>query len=203
MAGRGVYEDLSGILYTVPFVLPAVYGLYLWVTTGLSAVLPSSVYLTVTRDPYVFIFGSLAVMLAVAFDTSSSDPADRLARVGAASDRLQKIAVASLVLAALAAWYSNGFVGVSGTATDFIVVRYSLVFPLLMVLLSYLVTVQVKYGALRSPKVLGAISLLLAPAVVYEVGKRDTSVGLGIAAVLVAVGISLFVRKGKKAAAQS
>ncbi len=40
MSGRGYSDDLTALLYLVPFAASGVYGLYLWVGAGLSALLP-------------------------------------------------------------------------------------------------------------------------------------------------------------------
>lgn len=200
MSSKGYSKEVPDILYLVPFLVSGVYGVYLWATNGISIELPSTVFLTVTRDPYVFIIGSFAVMLGMIVEISSAEEAERQARVKSVAGTLQSIAVASLVLALVGALYCNGFLHLSDAATDFIVGRYGVVFPTMMVLLSYLITLQAKVEAVRNPKVLGVIAMLLVPAVVYEVGKRDTAGGLAIALALVIVGMFLFVRNGTKTA---
>jgi hypothetical protein len=192
MSSSGRYGDASAVLYLVPFAVSGAYGLFLWVQTGLSAVLPSSVYLTVTRDPYVFMVGSVAVMLGAVLDLSGADPAQRKAKLASLGGTLQSVAVASLVLTAASALYANGFVGVTGAADDFIVGRYGLVFPAVLVLLSYLLTAQFRFSSLASPKVLGLVALLLVPVSIYEIGKRATTLGLGVAFVLLVIGIGVY-----------
>ncbi len=199
MSSRGYSEDVITVLYMVPFVASGVYAIYLWARGGISAVLPTAVYLSVTRDPYIFIIGSLAVMAGVIMEVRSAGEADKQAKVKGVGETLQTIAIASLVLALICAWYANSFVHLSGTVTDFIVGRYSLIFPAMLVLLSYLVTVNIKVDSLKNPKVLGIIALLLVPAVVYEVGKRDAAGGFALALVLAIVGIGLLVRNGRMA----
>lgn len=198
MASKGLSEDIPAVLYLVPFLVSAGYGLLLWVRSGVSAILPKTVYLTVTRDPYVFMLGSFAVIIAVIVEVTSAESAAKQTKAKSTGDILQSVAVASIILALLGAWYANGFVDLSGTFTDFILGRYSIIFPAVMVLLSYLVTIQLKLDSLGSPKVLGTIALLLVPAAVYELGKRDTAGGLAIALVLVIVGVGLFLRSGRK-----
>jgi uncharacterized membrane protein YhaH (DUF805 family) len=110
--------------------------------------------------------------------------------------------VASLILSLLGAWYANRFVDLSGTVSDFLIGRYSVLFPAVLILLSYLVTIPLKVESLRNAKVLGAISLVLVPVAVYEVGKRDTAVGLAVALVLLALGVTLFLRSEKSAPKQ-
>ena len=198
MSDDGVSGNLVPILYLVPFLASAAYGLYLWAGSGLSAFLPTTVYLGVTRDPYVFAVGTLAVLLGVALDVSSAAPQARAAKVKSVSDLLMSIAVASVVLSLLGAFYSNGFAHFSQTATDFIVGRYSIVFPAMLVLLSYLVTIRLNVKSLANSRLIGVILMLVSPAAVYEVGKRYTALGVGLGLVLVVAGIVLFFRIGMR-----
>jgi hypothetical protein len=198
MSLRERYEDYSTLLYIVPFAASGIYGLALWVQNGLSFVLPTSVYLTVTRDPYVFMIGSLAVMLGVIIEVNGAEPGARQAKVASVGNTLQSIAVASLILVLICALYANGFTDLEGTASDFIIGRYGVVFPVMLVLLSYLITAQFKVSAIGNKKVLAVIALLLVPASLYEIGRRQTAVGLGIAFVFLVAGIALFLYPEKK-----
>ena len=202
MSIRGRSEDISTLLYMVPFVAAIVYGLVVWVETGISLVLPSSVYLTVTRDPILFVVAALSVMLGIVVEANSADPSSRRAKLAALGSTLQSIAVASLVLVLFFAWYANGFTDLSGTATDFIVGKYGLVFPAMLVLLSYLLSAQFRLTALGSRRVLAVIALLLVPASLYELGRHYGAIGLGTALLLLIVGVSLFLLPLKKAATE-
>jgi hypothetical protein len=194
-------QDASALLYLVPFVASGVYGLVLWARAGLSATLPSTVYLTVTRDPILFALGSFAVMLGLVLDVRSTEPGARTNKVVSLSNTLQSMAIASLVLALISAFYANGF-DVAGAADDFIVGRYDLVFPAVLVLLSYLVSAQFKLESLKNPKTLGIIALLLVPVSIYEIGRRQTFLGLLVAFLLLLVGLAPYVMPGRKKPAQ-
>jgi hypothetical protein len=199
MSSKGRFEDLSALLYLVPFVASAVYAIYLWVRAGVTAILPPNVYLTVTRDPILFVLGSLAILLAVVLEVTSADPEERPSKVASVSNTLQSIALASLILAFLSALYSNGFFDLSGAATDFVVGRYALVFPAVLILFSYLVRAQFRVGALLSRRTLAIVSLLLVPASLYVIGKRQPALGLGAAFVFLLIGVVPFVLPAKKA----
>lgn len=202
MSRSGFADDASALLYLLPFVASGVYGLVLWVQSGVSAVLPSAVYLTVTRDPILFAVGTVSVLLGVILEVRSADPAGRQAKLNALSSTLQSIAAASLVLVLASAVYANGF-DLAGAATDFIVGRYGLVFPVMLVLFSYLVTAQFKLDSLRNPKVLAIVALLLVPVTIYELGKRQTVLGLAVSLVFLLVGLFLLLRgDGTKAEKQ-
>lgn len=198
MATRGYAEDISTLLFLVPFLASGIYGIVLWVQAGISAVLPTSVYLTVTRDPILFIIGSLSIMLGVMIEVNSADPSNRNAKLSSLGSNLQSIAIASLILVVVSALYANGFLDVSGAATDFIIGRYGLVFPAMLVLLSYLLTARFRWSSLMNRKVLAVIALLLVPASIYELGNRHPTLGLGGALVLLIVGVALFVIPEKK-----
>lgn len=199
MSTRGRYEDVSTLLYMVPIVVPIIYALVLWVQSGISPILPSSVYLTVTRDPYLFIGASLAVMLGVILEVNETAPAARPAKMASLGNTLQSIAVASLVVVLISALYANGFTNIGGAATDFIVGRYGIVFPAALVLLSYLLTVQFKLPGVTRMQILAIIALLLVPVSLEEIGKRQTALGVSLSFVLLVIGIALYLFSERKA----
>ena len=185
-------------MYLVPIIAPVIYALVLWAQSGISLVLPSSVYLTVTRDPYLFIGASLAVMLGLIIEVNETEPTARAAKLASLGGTLQSIAVASLVIVLVSALYANGFTDIGGAATDFIIGRYGIVFPAVLVLLSYLITVQFKLPGVTMKQLLAAIVLFLVPASLYEVGKRSTPAGVGVAFVLLVLGLALYLLPEKK-----
>ena len=200
MSARGRYEDLSTILYLVPFAASGVYGLVLWVQNGISLFPTSSVYLGVTREPAIFMIGTGAVLLGVVLEVNGTDLALRRNKLAALSGTLQSMAAASLILVLLAAWYANGFTNLTGAATDFIVGRYGLVFPAMLVLLSYLISAQFKLASLSDRKTLGIVAMLLVPVSIYEIGRRQLFVGLLVALVLIVVGVGVYLFPTKKKA---
>jgi hypothetical protein len=192
-------DDASVLLYMVPFIAYGGYALYLWAASGISSVLPGSVYLTVTRDPTLFLVGTFSVMLGVVLEVSSTAPAGRPAKLGSVGNTLQTIAAASFILALVCALYANGFSNISGAASDFLMGRFSLVFPIVMVLFSYLITARFNITSLRTPTILGIIAMILVPASLYEVGKRSTALGLAVAFVFLMAGLSLFLVANRRA----
>jgi len=198
MSIRGRYEDVSTLLYLVPIVVPIVYALVLWVQTGISLTLPSSVYLTVTRNPILFIGVSLAVMLGVIIEVNGTEPKARSAKLSSLGGTLQSIAIASLIIVLIGALYANGFTDITGAATDFIIGRYGIVFPAALVLLSYLLTVQFRLPGVTKWQISAAIALLLVPASLYEIGKRATALGIVIAFALLVIGLALYLVPERK-----
>jgi cbb3-type cytochrome oxidase subunit 3 len=202
MSSRGRNEDLSTLLYLVPFIASGVYGLVLWIQSGISLTLPTSVYLTVTRDPFLFILGTLSVLLGVMVEVNSTELKARRSKLQALSGTLQSMAVASLILVLLAAWYSNGFTDLGDAATDFIIGRYGIVFPAMLVLLSYLISAQFRLASLTGRKALGLIAMLLVPVSLYEIGRRTLFVGLLIAFILLLAGLGIYLYPERKAASK-
>ncbi len=198
MSTRPRTEDFSTLLYMVPFVASGVYGLLLWVQNGISALLPKTVYLTVTRDPIIFVVGSLSVLLGVVVEVNGTELAARRAKLASLGGTLQSLAAASLILVLICAWYANGFTDLSGAATDFIVGRYGLVFPALMVLLSYIVSAQFRLTSLTSRKFLAIVAMLLVPVSLYEIGRRTLFVGLLMAFLFLVAGLALYLVPEKK-----
>ena len=195
-------DDFATLLYLVPFIASGVYGIYLGVADGVSHVLSSTVYLTVTRDPILFLIGTLSVLLGVVLEVSSTSPAGRPAKLGSVSSSLQVIAAASFVLALVCALYAHGFSDLSAAAHDFVIGRFSLIFPILLVVFSYVITVPFNLSSVGKPAILGIIAMLLVPVSVYEIGKRNALVGLGAALVLLIVGSGFFLMSTKKAPGQ-
>ena len=198
MSKKAFSDDVFVLLYMVPFIASGVYALYLWAASGISSVLPGSVYLTVTRDPVLFLVGTFSVMLGTVLEVSSAGPAGRPAKLGSVGSTLQTIAAASFILALVCALYANGFSDISGAANDFLVGRFSLVFPAMMVLFSYLITAPFNFVSLRTPTIMGIIAMMLVPASLYEVGKRNVTLGLAAALVFMIIGLGLFLMSRKK-----
>jgi hypothetical protein len=197
MSGKSSFSDVSALLYALPFVVPGVYGIYLWTIQGLSMGFTSSVYLSVTRDPYVFLVGSLGVLLAAVLDVKSTEPAARNSRTTSASRILLGIGASTFVLAVLFAFLANGF-GLSETISDMVVGKYSLIFPSVMVLAGYLTYAPLKLGSLRNMRNLGIICMFVVPLAVYALGRRSLAGGLGVGLVFLALG-AVLLRQSTKA----
>jgi hypothetical protein len=190
-------EDISTLLFLVPFLASGIYGIILWAQSGISLTLPSNVYLTVTRDPYIFLVGFFAVMAGLMIDVLSEEPEKRRGRLVADQSLLQKIAAASFILAFLAAVYSSGG-SVSNLALNFVVGRYSLVFPTLLVLVSYMTVTPFKPKSIESRNFLALLLFVGVPVVTYEIGKRDAPLGLGLAFALLVAGVLLITTRHSK-----
>ena len=197
MPSREALQDASALLYAAPFLICAVYGVALWVSAGVSAVLPSSAYLTVTRSPYVFLAGTLTVFLGVALDVDSTDEKKRPARLSSISGMLMSIAIASFILALILGLYSAGF-NVTNGATDFMTGRYNLVFPAVLVVFSFVLSAQFNFEALFALRNLGLIAMALVPASLYVLGRHHLSVAIPVSFVLVVFSIVALLNPWKE-----
>ncbi len=188
--------DLAFLLYATPFILNFAYALYLWAGVGISAILPQLVFLQVTQSSYVFLLGFAAVVLGAVLDYNAAAPERRRSALLSLSKRLQGIAVLSIVLALIAAWYAAGF-DVGGTFFNLLDGRYPLVFPALLVFLSFVILPAVRLQGANLKNLLVVVLLIGSPLALYELGKRNTIAGLGVGLVLLLLAAFLLVRQRK------
>lgn len=184
-------QDIPFLLFVVPFAVSAVYALYLWAQAGLSATLPQSVFLEVTQSPYIFLIGFFAVIAGVIIDITIEPQERRRAKLIHDSDTLQKIAIVSLVLGAICAWYAAGFDPGQG-ATNVLDGRYVVVFPALLVIFSFLMLPSVRFTKDQLRNVVMILFFLGVPLSVDEIGKRNFFAGMIGAVILLVAGVYLF-----------
>jgi hypothetical protein len=189
--------DIALFLYAAPFIINFVYALYLWSGNGLSAILPQFVFLQVAQNPYIFLVGFIAVSLAAVLDFDSEARDARKSGLADLSRRLQWIAVAAIVLAFVAALYSASF-DIGTAVLNLLDGRYPLVFPALLVLLSFLILPSVKMQGANRKNLVVVVLLVASPAALYELGKRNTVAGLGVGLMLLLVAALLLLRSDKK-----
>ena len=185
--------DLAFLLYATPFIINFAYTLYLWASSGISIMLPQLIFLEVTKSPYIFLIGFAAVVFGALLDFNSAAPDRRRNAVFSLSKRLQSIAVLSIVLALVAAWYAADFT-VGGTVFNLLDGRYALVFPALLVFLSFLILPAVRLQGANLKNLLVVLLLIGSPAAVYEIGKANTIAGLGVGVILLFLAVFLLVR---------
>jgi hypothetical protein len=189
--------DIAVLLYAAPFIINFVYTLYLWAGAGFSSTLPQLVFLEVTQNPYVFLLGFAAVAFAAVLDFDNSSLETRRASVSALSRRLQAIAGLSLVLAAIAALYAGG--GDLGTAAyNLLDGRYPLVFPAVLLFLSFVILPSFRLESVNRSNALVVIFLIASPIALYELGKRDTTAGLGVGLILLLLAAYILVSQKRE-----
>jgi hypothetical protein len=150
------------------------------------------VYIEVTQSPYIFFIGFAAVALAVVLDFNAEAPNARRSATVTLSRRLQQIALLSIVLAFISAWYSAGG-NLGNGVLDMVDGRYPLVFPALLVFFSYLILPSVKMQGVNLKNLGTIVLLVLSPVSVYELGKHNTVGGLGVGLILLLAAAFLLV----------
>jgi len=188
--------DVALFLYAAPFILNFVWALYLWSGTGLSMTLPQLVFLEVTQNPYLFLAGFAAVALAAVIDFNSEPPERRKSALSTLSKRLQAIAFLSVVLALVSAWYAANL-DVGGTFFNLLDGRYPLVFPALLVFLSFIILPSVRLQGANARNLLVVVLLVASPVAIHELGKRNTVAGLGVGLILILAAAFLLLRDKK------
>ena len=126
-------ENISFILYLVPLISSTIYAISLWTSEGLSSTLPETVYLSVTKDPYLFLISFLAICCAVLIEVFGSSKESRLSRIETNSKQIQILAVISFSAAVLSVWSTIGYsFDISRILQILLAGRYALIFPLML-----------------------------------------------------------------------
>lgn len=194
---EGKYADVALLLYAAPFILNFAYALYLWSGAGFSSTLPQLVYLEVSQNPYVFLVGFAAIALAIVLDYNDEPPESRKGSLFKLSERLQAIAVISVVLSLIAALYAASG-DVSTMFFNLLDGRYPLVFPALLVFLSFLILPSFRMQVSNTRNLLVVVFLIASPLAIYELGKRNTFAGLGVGLILILASAYLMLRPKKE-----
>ncbi len=155
-------EDAALILYLIPILLNGGYGLWKWVTGGADLAALQQIYINLTREPVVFLAGLIAVCLAVVLDARYLSPIEDVDR------RVTRLAVFCFITALIIALISTGF-NLSSGLTLFLQGRYALIFPALLMVLSFLFRVRgVSSTSLKGVRRwLSLLLLLISPLSLY------------------------------------
>jgi len=155
-------EDAAFILYIAPILLNGGYGLWSWVTEGADLTALQQVYITLTREPLIFVAGLLAVCVAVVLDARYLSPIEDVDR------RVTRLAVFCFITALIIALLSTGF-SLSRGLILFLQGRFALIFPALLMVLSFLFRVRwVSSTSLKNAgRGLSLLLLLISPLTLY------------------------------------
>lgn len=191
MKSSELYQDVATLLFLLPFIIPAVYALYLWPSYGLSPFLPSQVYVQITRDPYVFMAGLFSVVVGSLIEVSSFPPEERAQRIVQLSSNLQKIAVASFLLALFVSWYSNHFIDVSSTFLDFLVGRFNVLFPAFLAFYSFILVIPFNVSWIRNRYFISSLLLVLIFPVLY-LGRHHPTFSFSVSFLMLILAVAIF-----------
>ncbi len=189
-----ILEDLSFLMYLVPFLVSGAYAFYSAYPQELPIPPSEAVYLAVTKSPEVFAIGSVCVMAGLLLRVVPCPPVERHRKILEAIGRLQWVAVSSFGLAIVSALSTMRFSGnVSAVFSLVLEGRYALVFPLFMLILSFLISPAVSLGKVvrivlseEGPLILA----LASPVVMFALWKASLSPSLAFVAGIVVAGIA-------------
>lgn len=185
------FEDATFILYITPILLNGVYGLWSWVAGGADLPMLRQVYSNLTRETIIFLAGLLAVCVAVVLDARYLSPIEVVER------RVTRLAVFCFITALIIALLSTGFnLGIG--LTLFLQGRYALIFPALLMVLSFLFRVR-GLGSTSFKSVgrgLSLILLLVSPLTLYLLWRLGAVWYVVFAVPLILVITSLVLMRG-------
>jgi hypothetical protein len=132
---RELAEDVSLILYVIPFILSGVASLIFWQDyQGSLGFPPHQVYLLVTKNPVLFIGGLASICLAALIEAWGKSEET----LNSISAKLRIVSYISLFFAFLFALTSNPNPSLSSAIANLLEGKFALLFPLFLILLSYL-----------------------------------------------------------------
>jgi hypothetical protein len=190
-------EDISLLLLLVPFVVSAAGGLLRSLGAGLSVRLSAEAYLSVTKNPIIFLVGFVAVCGSLVVQVAGTGPEARRGRLASGGKRLGKLAVASLILAILGSWSASGFsFSLSDNLALLLEGRYALIFPLAVFVLSGLLSAQigrVKFSVGNWRNLLGMGMIVASPLSFAALGGIAPAVVGGLGMLLLLAGFIILM----------
>ncbi len=104
---------------------------------GLSLSLPLNVYLTVTKDPLLFIIGFGAICLAVLIEVTMSPYQHKLKVLAENSKQIQLLALICLASTVFSAWSVTSYSPNAGILFNILIAgRYAIIYPLTLFILA-------------------------------------------------------------------
>ncbi len=195
-------ENISFILYLVPLISSTIYAISLWTSEGLSSTLPETVYLSVTKDPYLFLISFLAICCAVLIEVFGSSKESRLSRIETNSKQIQILAVISFSAAVLSVWSTIGYsFDISRILQILLAGRYALIFPLMLFILAFLLNTSLKFNLLSFNNLMKNASFILmiaSPLIFYGLWRIHVPWEgiISITLITLIIGVALILYKG-------
>ncbi len=134
--------DMSVVAFMLPYLITAAYGIYVYIAVGSSSVQDKNVvaFLTITKNPYLFILGSALTLLAVVLFVTAFEGGKRTGSMETASRILAFLGVSSTVSTYMVAAYSSGgLVEAVGLMTEG---RFASIYPLILFSTSFLLRLE-------------------------------------------------------------
>jgi len=193
-------EDISFILFLLPVILTG--GFLLW-ASSIGSGYDTDIYLSITRNPIIFVISILAVSAGTLVEIYSNPLSLRKRKLEINARRMQWLAGITILTSAVAAWVSLG-----GSATPpaflglFLTARFPLIYSVLLYVLSSMLTLQFKIPSTESSLVVNSSSvivLLLAPIsfLVGTTAQLPFAIVVIVSISLLGLGIGLFAQANK------
>jgi hypothetical protein len=193
-------EDVSFILFLLPLIIT---GGYLLFASSIASGYDTDIYLSITRDPIIFMISILAVSVGTLVEIYSNPLSLREKKLEINARRMQWLAGITFLTSGVAAWVSLG-----GSATLpaffglFLTARFPLIYSVLLAVLSSVLTLQFKIPSTESSLVVNSTSviiLLLAPVsfLLGTTAQLPFALVVTVSVALLAVGIGLFAQANK------
>jgi len=181
-------EDTSFILFLLPIIVSGIFAIYSAVT---SSVFNVDTYIAITGNPIIFIIAIVSVCAALLLEIYYIPSNMRSKSVNANARKMQRLAIVTLILTVLAALVALGGAPLPIILGTFLAGRYPILFSALLVSLSFLIVVPLKFqmGQNAATNALSIVLLVLSP-VAYFVGSGGSIPFEPRAAVAVALLIS-------------
>ncbi|NIM44287.1 MAG: hypothetical protein GTN80_01005 [Nitrososphaeria archaeon] len=175
---KGGRLDLSVAAFILPYFISAIYGVYMWSTEGLPPAYPSKAFLTITKDPLLFLLGSISSSIALALFVTSFDLGERRRAMKTASHVLASSGLFAAISAyVVALWSTGGILEAAGLMAEG---RFSSIYPILLFFLAFLLSVDIPMDTLRSVRSYISPLLILAVIPIYYWLTRSDVGGLSL-----------------------
>lgn len=149
--------DLSVIAFILPYLAAAAYGVYAWLREGFQPLYPSGAFLEVTKNPLLFLLGSISNFVGLALFVRGFELSERRKALRSASQILVFSGLLSVFSAYFVALWSTG--GFSEAAGLMVEGRFSSTYPCLLFSMAFLLKVELPKDALK--KIRGGISPII------------------------------------------
>ena len=138
-------EDISFFFHLLPLIGSALFSLVLWLPRGLSIVLPRDIFLAVTTNSPLFVFGLVTVGISLLVDIYWGSSQVRRRKIEQNIERMDKLAIFTLISSVGVCWSSTGYsLDFSKTAILLGTGTYALIFPAVILIMARVIPIAFK-----------------------------------------------------------
>jgi hypothetical protein len=147
---REVRDDIVFTLFLLPGLLAVGATLYFWSLEGLGAEGFSRALIALYKDPLLYLLGLIFVCGAILLDVKGPEAGPDTLRVEV--DRLQVLGLAAFIMGFLVLWLGAAGGNLLVTVSLLLSARYALIFPATLIILSLLLSPDLRLGTLLRPE---------------------------------------------------